>query len=207
MKIEDRILFLENGSPCIFFPVGKIEDGGTCYYMTKECLAHCPSAGVVNEHEIRAYKYFKEFPVDVIVERILKELKYFKSNWLGWFSWGDCPPSLVDKIYSIVMKLNSQGIFQSGFTRNRRLWEKLPCKDELRFSFSVDSEDEAIEYSKEKTVCFPDVDKAQARVFVGGKMVARCTGYFCYIVSQKRTVEADCDVCYQDKEGCFSKLS
>ncbi len=204
MQIEDRILFLENGSPCIFFPVGKASEGGTCHYMTKECWENCPSGGVVHEHEIRAYKYFCESKVPDIVTRIIKELKYFKTDFLGWFSWGDCPPSLVNKVYHIIMELNIRGIVQNGFTRNRELWEKIPCLPDLRFSISADTEEEAIRISTDKTVCFPDVNKAEANVFVNGKNVAKCTGYFCRHIPQKRTVEADCVVCYKNKEGCFT---
>ncbi len=204
MEIEDRILFLENGSPCIFFPVGKLADGGTCNFMTDECYENCPSCGVVHEHEIKALKYFKDNPIGEIVERIMKELSYFESTFLGWFSWGDCPPSLTEKIVEIVRRLNESGIIQNGFTRNKTLWEKIPCKNNLRFSLSVDTEKDANVSSNSKTVCFPDISRAEARVFFDGKMRARCSGYFCIHLDTNRTVEADCEQCYAGFNGCFS---
>ena len=204
MNIEDRILFLENGSPCIFFPVGTIKDGGTCQYMTKECFDNCPSTGVVYKHETRAYIYFCNTSADDIVERIIKELTYFKSNFLGWFSWGDCPDFLIDKVCDVMITLNKMDIIQNGFTRNRKLWDKMPSLPNLRISLSVDSEKEAIHDSQKKTICFPDIDRGQARVFSNGKMIARCSGYFCYHVAENRTVESDCVACYKNKGGCFN---
>ncbi len=204
MDIDKRIIFFENGSPCIFFPVGKTEDGGTCAYITDECLAHCPSAGVVHEHEKRALKYFKENPAYMIQARIIGELRYFESNFLGWFSWGDCPPELEDKICDVILGLNKFGIVQNGFTRNRKLWEKIPKLPSLRFSFSMDNIYEVECTHFEKTICCPDTSRAEARVFVRGKLVARCSGYFCTHYDTDKTEEADCSQCYGHERGCFS---
>ena len=101
------------------------------------------------------------------------------------------------------MILNKQRIIQNGFTRNRKLWDIIPCLSNLRFSLSVDSKKDAVQYSINKTICFPDVDRAEARVFANGLKVARCSGYFCYRISQKRTTEADCVACCKDRQGCF----
>lgn len=202
MRIEDRILFLENGMPCIFFPVGKPSEGGSCDFITDRCLRHCPSSGVVHEHEKRALRYFKKTTVADIIKRIMIELNFFRSNYLGWFSWGDCPLELTDKISSIVLGLAQKGIVQNGFTLNEKFWKRIPFTNDLRIALTVYSFNEVEIKSKNKMVCFPDIPKGQARVFYKGKCKARCSGYFC-VHEGGRTVEADCEQCYIDRVGCF----
>lgn len=201
--VENRILFFDNGGAAFYFPVGDPKDGGTCAFATRKCVEHCPSKSVVTEHEERVLKYFKETPVTEIVERCLRELKeYFEDNHIGWFAWGDCLPELTEKTFEVITELHKRGINQNGFTRNKALWEKVPCLNNLRFALTCDTVEDAEFYSKEKVVCFPEVSTARARVYYKGKLRAKCSGYWCFWDDLKAR-EADCAICLQNSKGCF----
>ena len=172
MKISERIIFLDDGLTCIFFPTGSPESGGSCYFMTPKCWEHCPGNQTRHGHEVKAMKYFFNHSVITISERIIRELKYFKSDFLGWFSWGDCPPVLVEKVFSITQRLKGMGIFQVGFTRNEILWKKIKPEKTLRFGLTVDDYSKALERSNEGVISHPNVVKNEALIMCKGKEVA-----------------------------------
>ena len=207
MRIEDRILFNDNGIPCIYMPVGKPEDGGSCAFMTDKCYQNCPSCGVVTPHEERVLKYFLESSSEDIADRMLLELnEYFGKNIISWNSWGDCLPELTGKYIEVMYILNRSRIIQNGFTRNKELWKMAPKLDDLRIALTVDDMDEAKKMSYSGVVCCPDVDNGQARIFIGGELKSRCSGWFCLEVKSGRTLESDCLMCYVNQTCCFSKL-
>jgi hypothetical protein len=206
MKVDDMVVFMDGMFPAILFPVGKPEDGGTCAYLTDHCLLYCPTQEI-NSHEARALEFFKENDVDTIASKLLEDVCFYSVMHLYWWSWGDCLPELVDKISSIMLKLSDLGLLQNGYTKNRELWERInffsPTRDNLRIGFHVDTPEEAIDGSKEKVMCCPDVEVNKAELYFNGDKVARCCGIWCDWLTVAETRAADCQECYLNKQGCF----
>ncbi len=200
-----RIVFGDCEIASLYFPVGDPADGGTCAYATEECLENCPSCGVTNEHEVRALKFFRENDAKTIADRITRELTDTNQTLLQWNCWGDCLPELTEKTSTIMQRLYAKGLWQYGFTRNLRLWEITPRYDRLRIGLSVDSEDEAIERSANKLVCFPLVEEGMGQFFFGSQMVARCSGYWCTWLPEGHTHNSVCKLCIKHRRGCFEK--
>lgn len=204
LPIEERILFLDNGYPCVYMPTGRPEDGGTCSYATGECLTHCPSYCLVNEHEKRVLEFFKNNNTGNIADRILRELDMFGTCSLYWYPWGDCLDSLTRKTSEIICMLADKEITQNGFTRNRELWDRLPSNEYIRFGLSVDSIGIAKAFSVGgHNTCCPDIETGEARIFYKGEMVARCSGWWCRWIEENRIIEADCVLCIRHEKGCF----
>ncbi len=118
----------------IFFPVGKLKDGGTCQFATEKCLKECISfrnifpkenPSIPFELKNKTYIFFKKNSVDIIVKKLIEELYENKCNIISWFASGDCPTVLTKKIYDIIHKLKKYNIIQSGFTRNFELFKKI----------------------------------------------------------------------------------
>jgi hypothetical protein len=214
MDISDRIVFNgPGGVPSIFFPAGRPEDGGSCSFAIEECLVDCPSALATNEHEVRALDFFKTQPADTIVEKILQDLETdvyeYYYNILYWFPWGDCLAELTDKCCEIMTALNDKMIVQYGFTTNRELWENLPLSNRLRMGLSLYTEQspenfkKALELSKDRLVCYPDMKQWQGRFYFDGRLVATCTDWWC-TWEDGQTYNSDCLRCIWCHKGCFA---
>jgi hypothetical protein len=116
----------------LYFPVGKLQDGGTCEFATKTCLKECIALkngtpeniiGYKSKEEI--YHFFIENEAEIIVKQIIIELIESKCKILNWFASGDCPKDLTQKIFEIIKSLNKSGIVQNGFTRNIQLIKRI----------------------------------------------------------------------------------
>lgn len=120
----------------IYFPVGKLENGGTCEFATAECLKECiafhPDAKdpkIPYEDKLSTYHYFSENSDEIIVKNIITELIESSCRIISWFVSGDCPTDLVYKIINVMLLLQNAGIVQCGFTRNRELHSDLYFKN------------------------------------------------------------------------------
>jgi len=205
MNADKKIVFMDGMFPAIFFPVGPLKDGGSCEYLTEECLKYCPSHEI-NEHETRALQYFEENDAHDIIDRIIKELCQESIMHLYWFSWGDCPETLTYKITKVMFGLLRKGVLQNGFTKNPHLWKTIPFDDRLRIGYHVDTYNEIIKLSTDKNIiCLPDVDVGKAELYFKGEKIARCCGIWCEWVKEKTIRIADCQECYIYKKGCFIK--
>lgn len=207
--MENRpIVFMDSDIPSIYFPVGLPIDGGTCEFATKVCLEHCPSGGAVNEHERYALQYFINHTSKEVFAKIVLDFgeladRPYNAKMLQWYTWGDCPSKLTQKVYEIILMLCGEGIPQYGFTRNERLWELVPQKDRLNIGLSLDNLDLAIHKSLEsgKMTACPDYEAAYARMIFNGQIQATCNGWWC--ITKSETRNSDCTKCLAYGEGCY----
>lgn len=203
---------------CLFFPIGKLENGGTCEFASEECLKKCcankpGSAFRKGYKEMRrdVFNYFLNNSPGKITSRILIELEDVNCNIFSWFSSGDCPEFLTSKYISIVAKIDAEGIIQTGFTRNRRLW--LFCKNHLTINARILLTVENINnISQPGIYSVPDYE-------LGCINIWKLTTYKKYVTEgcgggfykdhirksgkDQSHLELDCKACHQNNTGCF----
>ena len=195
----NKIVFMDGDIPSTYFPVGPVEEGGTCAYLTPECWEYCPSSQITNSYEVEALRLIKEYDVDWIAQTIINELDGQKL--LQWNVWGDCLPELTDKMSEIVSILNDNGIKQFGFTRNHNWWNRV--KHTTRIGLTVDTEYQAFNFSYSGLVCWPDPDRSEARLHWKGKIVAKCSGWWCTYTDTGEMHNSACRQCISEHRGCF----
>ena len=128
----------------VYFPVGKLEDGGTCEFATEKCLKECIACNPDTKNsripygdKLTAYDYFISNTAEDIAKKIIGELIDSSCKQVSWFASGDCPRAIEWKVLSVMLILQNSGIIQCGFTRNRKLHTHLYFK---RSSYSdIDS--------------------------------------------------------------------
>lgn len=203
----------------LFFQEGRLEDGGTCEFATKICLEKCcanaPGAGkrIGFEKKQEIFNYFLNNSPEKIASRILTELKNAKCKIFTWFASGDCPFFLTSKFFAIVEKLDKEGIIQTGFTRNRRLWER--CQSSLsennRTLLTIENIKDA---SMIGLYSIPDYEIGAIDIVkVNFKKVYKTGGcgggyYEDHVVEvgkDRSHLKLDCNACYENKTGCFWK--
>lgn len=202
MRANNKIVFMDGMFPAIFFPVGHPEEGGSCDFLTHHCKEYCPGREQ-NEHERRALLFFRSNNINIITERILDEISMYAIMHLYWWPWGDCPRDMTEKIAKIMLRLNKTGLLQNGFTRNRKLWQKIPADNRLRIGYHAETIEEAKSLSKKKITCCPDVGKGKGILYHNGNKIARCCGIWCEWLTLAETRIADCQECYLYGQGCF----
>ena len=200
----------------LFFPVGRLENGGTCEFATEKCCIECYACvldtdmGIEVAMKQKIYNYFLNSPQDTITKQILIELEEAKCDIFTWFASGDCPSFLTEKFFAIIKDLDDAKIIQTGFTRNKDLWKK--CKslsDNNKTLLTIEDAKEAAEaglYSIPNyeigavdiyQICFEQVYK-----------ISGCGGGY-YVDHIKKMgkdnshLKLDCNACFENKTGCF----
>ena len=203
-----RILYMDSDIPSVYFPIGKPKDGGTCFAATKKCIEYCPSGLEVNEHERFALRFFQKNNPSVITIKMIKDFGYlvsrpYNAKMIQWFVWGDCLPELTEKVANVIQRLRDEGIPQYGFTRNVKLWEKIPKEDRLNIGLTVDDIEEAkqISLTSGKMIAHPDFETGYAEMVFNGKIRSRCNGWWCK--TEIETRNSDCTRCMSHGEGCY----
>ena len=199
----------------LFFPVGKLRNGGSCEFITEKCCIECYACsldtdmGVESELKKQIYEYFVKTSSNRIAEQILKELKEANCNIFTWFASGDCPSKLTNKFYAIVKKLDIAGIIQTGFTRNEKLWKKCKNLSKSRILLTIENIDDQLVpgwYSlpnyKIGAIDIVEVGIGNVRVSVG------CGGgyyeeHIKILGKDTSHLKLDCNACYKNKTGCF----
>jgi len=114
----------------LMFPLGRLEDGGTCEFATPKCHDECCACNLDIEMGIEftvrrnIFNYFLDNRPEDVAAKMLGELKRGKCKIFTWFASGDCPSFLTEKFFAVVKGLDDAKIIQTGFTRNEDLWEK-----------------------------------------------------------------------------------
>jgi len=199
----------------LFFPVGKLRDGGSCEFITEKCCVECfacsldTDMGIESELKKQIYEYFAKTSPSRVVRQILKELKEAKCEIFTWFASGDCPSKLTNKFYTIIKKLDTEGVIQTGFTRNNDLWKKCSGLSKSRILLTVESVDDQLVpgwYSlpnyKIGAIDIVEVRLEKVRVSAG------CGGgyyedHIKAIGKDTSHLKLDCQSCYRQKTGCF----
>jgi len=200
---------MDSDIPSIYFPIGSLEDGGTCEFATLKCQEYCPSGMKSNYHERYALDYFKNNSARKVVNKLIEDFNYliaipYNSKMIQWYTWGDCPSELTEKVVLIILNIYRQKIPQYGFTRNIKLWEKIPKKYGLSIGLTVDSLDKAkkISLASGKMTAYPDFASGYANMIIDGKIKTKCNGWWC--ITDKETRNSDCSRCLSCIEGCYS---
>ncbi len=219
--IKRQILYPFANVMGLFFPVGKLENGGTCAFATSQCLekccAHHPGSGtkIGFEKKRMAYSFFLDNTADKISRQILRELKKADCNIFTWFASGDCPSFLTDKYFDVIQILDKKGIIQTGVTRNSVLWGKCnELSNDSRVLLTVENIEECLTYSeKVRLYSLPNYKIGAIDIYkvVYDKIYVRsgCGGsYYDDHIKSKGKVKAhlklDCKACYVNKTGCFT---
>jgi len=215
----------------IFFPVGKLKNGGTCEFATERCLKECCAIHPGKAGEIKLeikkeiYKFFCKVDENSIVFKILGELATNECKILTWFVSGDCPSELTNKFYNIVRKLDEIGIIQTGFTRNKELWKSLHINiynTNYKVLLTIENTEEidnlypriGSDYSY-WLFSMPNYEKGCIDIYyIETKHVhisSGCGGgyYEDHVVKKEKVkshLELDCKNCFEKKLGCFIEL-
>jgi hypothetical protein len=212
MLNDIKIIMMDCDCPSIYFPIGPPSEGGTCAFATEKCMQYCPSGMVANDIERHALQFFFDNTASEIINRLHREFREVLKNpraerMLQWWTWGDCLPELTDKIAEVIVGLHRKGIPQYGFTRNKKLWRKIPNHDSLHIGLTVDDMDEALKLSIEsgKMTACPDFDAGYAQMIFTGKVRSRCSGWWC-ITERGETRNSDCTQCLAAGEGCYYRV-
>ena len=208
--MDNRILHLDSDIPSVFFPIGRLSEGGSCEFASELCTAHCPSGGVeeVTEGEKFTYNYFRKHGFKAILKKILVDFSVLtnlprNAKVIQWFAWGDCTQELTEKISILMLRIRDIGIPKYGFTRNKMLWEMIPKSEILTIGLSIDDLDEArrVSVASGKMTAHPDYDSSYAEMIFDGRIVARCNGWWCKILDTSEKViierESNCTTCFK----------
>jgi len=207
----------------IFFPVGILSEGGTCQFATETCLKKCcankPGEGqkIGFEKKFETYSNFLKYSPNKIVKQILSELKDADCKILSWFASGDCPSFLTKKFYDIICGLDKNGIIQTGFTRNKDLWNW--CKninnENCRVLLTVENSNNIASIG---LYSVPNYDLGCFDIYVmdSKKKTYHRTngcggGYYTEHIYESKIDRShllgDCTHCYENNIGCFIKLT
>ncbi len=217
----------------IFFPVGKLKDGGTCQFASKKCLKECiaiKNGNKKNKIEYKfkkgTYDFFRNETKNVIVRKILTELSESNCNIISWFASGDCPKKLTVKLVSIIKSLNNMDVIQCGFTRNLSLYNYLYRKveilyggdhyrfvDNLRILLTVEKKEDIdiiggnVEDDK-ILFAVPNYNNGKAEIYTHEfDYDPKCCCYDYNSITRQISKESyNCERCYKNKTGCFTKL-
>ena len=214
-----KILFPYSGVACVSFPVGKLENGGTCEFATKQCLEECaasknakesafpgePGYIIGYEPKQRAFRFMTERPLFLVCNRILYEMKRMKSKILYWFISGDCMIKHEKRILGIMKHLHTEEVIQCGFTRNVNLWKEAKRLG-IRIALAVENKQQAGRLSIEGLIALPNYKTQRAEIYLRRKKWGAC-GFADYIQYDKLQFEANCRSCYDNQRGCFTFFS
>lgn len=208
--MEPKIVFNSGGFGSIYFPPGKLSDGGTCEFANPTCLKECPEIPERNHLQVSAYKYITGEKVSTVTDEILKQLKRMDASLLYWFASGDCELKHIDQIFNIIKELSTTGIIQQGFTRNSLLWEELLEVENTRMALTVEYENVALYLSRKGLVAVPDYEEQRVNLYLENRGIWACGmsfgGSICassFMDDGNDIHEALCTECLKYERGCF----
>ena len=227
-----QLVFPFCGVAGIYFPVGRIEDGGTCEFSTETCLLFC--AAITNVKDCDKIPYEKKrSALEYILNtnrRIVKSTIHeqtavlFKMNTsdvitnqiVYWFASGDCPSRYTEQVFDLMALIDEEAITQCGFTRNRELWEKAVDLTHGRLVLTVeDKEDIESVGNIEGMYAIPNYKTGRILLYgcKNGKLQISggCSRNYSYHDKKPYKVpvkrrKADCRICAENREGCFTVL-
>ncbi len=221
--IKMQLVHNDGKVPSITFPAGKLKKGGSCEFSTRVCRKRCPTDLHSTDIEKQVFEFFKQNGATVIADKILDELLDRNSLFLSWFSTGDCPAKMTEKISWIIHKLQSERVVQCGFTRNRALWDKITSLVNVEMGLTVGSLRIATKLCEKGLVAIPDYTTGWVKLYKGTMEVITGTkrephhvsgcggGSYMQTVNAYQdkpilvTHEADCQLCWKKERGCFAK--
>lgn len=208
-----RIIYKWNDAGVVFFPVGKIDKGGTCEFATVRCLHRCPERGVAQQPYRDIYAFITTTEPLTVSTRISREMSEIGVTILSWFASGDCTTKDQNHIIAIMKRLSLTGVIQHGFTRNIKFWKKVQEIKKVYMALTVESKKKKDEYIKYGLVVIPNYKEGfitlyRMRKHTLTKSVGHSTCGGVFYTDEKigtEMREAHCQVCYEKMEGCFLK--
>ncbi len=200
-----KLLFPYSRDFAVYFPPGKLKDGGSCEFMTPKCEKSCGL--MANSYEKRVFFAFRNHTVKLLSSEILKQLNDEGHNQFHWFAAGDCPKILTDKILQVINILADKGIIQNGFTRNIKLWKACLKIKNTRIALTVESRRNAKQMSAHGLVSLPDYKSEYTYIYIQGSKVTMCGGGITCgsgFVEDDEVYPEDCTLCCEDSRGCFT---
>jgi len=231
---EIKLLYQFGCSLGIYFPVGTIEEGGSCEFSSVKCRKECIAFKNIGKNtkiipykdKKEVYDFFCRESVSTIVRKLLSELEENSDNILSWFASGDCPSFLTKKISQVMMRLLKLDVIQCGFTRNIELYNRLYRKKEIlyggdTFSFISDLRVVLTVENKENIkeigtgvenekilIAIPNYKNGKSEIFI--HQFDFDPQYCCYSNNESTTLVSEenynCKECYEKKIGCFVKI-
>jgi len=217
-EMKGRLLYNFANVMGIMFPSGKLENGGTCEFASRTCLKECCATACVSNKQIvghtnkkKTYDAFLLNSVEIITQKISNELRENNCTVLTWFGCGDCPSFLTEKYFNIVKQIDELGFAQTGFTRNRKLWQL--CKTLSATTKVILSIEDVKKETEKGMFSIADYEKGSVSIVIINK---KRTAILCncgsdYYENHWRLknksapkLKFDCRFCYDNKKGCFS---
>ena len=205
--------------PSVFFPVGSLENGGTCEFATERCLQECAVYKHLFSDKILNFKTKEAIyarittrdPLKICLE-LLNELKEANSNILCWFASGDCPTKDTEQITQIARFLQMKGINQAMVTRSHKLYRSVYQKRLHSFhaSLGVARTIESIgEIGKNEIGLFvmPDYREGTIQFYTrekGHKPIKKSKLYPPDSKEQIKKSQNNCINCLVNRVGCFT---
>lgn len=232
----NNIIYNAYGYGVIFFPKGKVKNGGTCEFATKSCLKYCREE--TNDFMLRAYDFIIKEDIGEVIGRLVKELKALNATLLYWFESGDCEKKHTKRITSIMKGLASFGFMQHGHTRNEKLWKAVKDTKNIWLALTIEVNDVkklpkdlglyAVPVYKENYTLYACKYKGygekEVKTWVsscGGSFMStriekypenqiytfgECDARFFKEADSKNIYEGNCRMCLNNKRGCFTEL-
>ena len=182
----------------IFFPSGKIKDGGSCCFATPKCLKYCESSKN-NKKERDIFKYITERDNLEVFNKILDELK--NDKFLFWFASGDCPPKYTTKIAALIKALSKRDVVQLGFTRNKELWKSLSKVDECYIVLTTEKRKDIEALRKGRVIAIPNYEYGKVDLYKNQLHGGGCGAS--WYEFEDIICENDCRECHHNSRGCF----
>jgi len=211
-----KLVYMFNNVPGIYFPPGETKFGGTCEFASKKCIKVC--AAFKNATDTNKIGWDKKCAVfsDItkgephnIILRISNEVKNMKSELLYWFASGDCPSEFTDEIAYIIEGLSFIIPAQNGFTRNQELWEKVNKFDNVKIALTLEKpyKSKLQQMSSLGTIAVPNYNTGIINLYTCNRSYTSCGANLVYIKTLDKIEErdADCNICYKEKIGCFKE--
>lgn len=212
-----KILYPFIDVPSVFFPVGRLEDGGTCEFASQKCLAEC----AVYKHlfcnhiihfqikEAIFERFTTQDPLSLVSE-VLSEMREANSNVLCWFASGDCPTKHTERICQIARLLQMKGINQSIITRSHALYNLVRQKRlESYARIGIALTTESIKEIKGVGLfVVPDYKKGLIQFFTRTAKdgLVFSSSFSAYDSQHKKTPPTNCKNCLAKRVGCFGEF-
>ncbi len=200
----NRLIYSYDTYASIFFPPGRLADGGTCEFATPLCLQECYERP--NAWEVRTYDYMVSHAPGTVSATLLADMEALDVDLLFWFDAGDCPHKHTGHILAIMRLIARAGVVQIGFTRNVELWRSTQAITNTRMVLTC--EKGASRPKGAGVIAVPDYQQCAVSLYQEGELAA-CGGSVMSICANSFTEDADgvyendCEACRQNRRGCF----
>ena len=203
-----------SGVAAIFFPVGKLKNGGTCEFATAKCLKECVAfKNATKQNKIdykdkyNAFTRIIENDIFDLTYQLAKQVRESHTNILYWFASGDCPSKHTTRIVDVIGRCSSVIPVQMGFTRNEELWETANRIGNVRLILTLErlNKSKIQSMSTSGVIAVPDYEKGDIQLYRNKESIGGCGANIAYYerLGKRFKHKANCNICFREKTGCF----